>query len=135
MDDIELSDVMEIDWLLGAVVAINGDAFRELGGLDDGYRLYCEDIDMCWRLHELGWKVEYLTTATVQHALGELTAKRFLTRRTLWHFRSMARFVRLHGLGRPTGAPVRRATLSAERADLIDLIEAPFAGVLSDNAA
>jgi exopolysaccharide biosynthesis polyprenyl glycosylphosphotransferase len=93
--------VRDADWLLGAAIAVRGEAFRRLGGFDDGYRLYCEDIDLCWRLHEDGWAVRYLPSAVIQHDLGELTRKRFLTVRTVWHFRSMARFVRLHGLGRP----------------------------------
>ncbi len=101
MSDSTLREVTEVDWLLGAVMAIRAEAFQELGGFDDGYRLYCEDLDLCWRAHEAGWRVEYLPHATVQHALGELTAKRFFTIRTLWHYRSMLRFLRLHGLGAP----------------------------------
>lgn len=119
MEDVELREVMEVDWLLGAVLAIRTDALLDVGGLDDGFRLYCEDIDLCWRLHEAGWGVNYLTTATVQHALGELTAKRFFTVRTIWHFRSVLRFVRVHGFTSPPGAvraaesrrPVRRLDL------------------------
>ena len=122
MSDVVLSDVTEVDWLLGAVMAVRAEAYQELGGLDDGFRLYCEDLDLCWRMHESGWRVEYLPSATVEHALGELTAKRFFTIRTVWHFRSMARFVRLHGLRTPEpalpplGGGRRR---SVERIDLL----------------
>jgi exopolysaccharide biosynthesis polyprenyl glycosylphosphotransferase len=101
LEEHEGDEVRDADWLLGAAVAIRGEAYRELNGLDDGYRLYCEDIDLCWRLHEQGWAVRYLPTAVIQHDLGELTRKRLLTVRTVWHMRSMARFVRTHGLGRP----------------------------------
>jgi GT2 family glycosyltransferase len=80
----------------------------ELGGMDDGYRLYCEDIDLCWRMQEEGWSVDYLPDATVEHELSELTRGRFLTRATVWHVRSMLRFVRQHGWGRPLP---RRTTL------------------------
>ncbi|MEY2423475.1 MAG: hypothetical protein QOI95_3542 [Acidimicrobiaceae bacterium] len=131
MADSRLSEVMEVDWLLGAVLAVRAEALHEVGGLDDHFRLYCEDIDLCWRMHKAGWRVEYLPTATVQHALGELTAKRFFTVRTIWHFRSMARFVRLHGLRlepRPLLAgprPVRR----------VELIDGTPLTALSDSAA
>jgi exopolysaccharide biosynthesis polyprenyl glycosylphosphotransferase len=94
----------DVDWMLGAAVLIRGEAFRELDGFDDGYRLYCEDIDLCWRLHQLGWRVRYAPGIVVEHALGELTRRRFFTVRTWWHVRSMVRFVRLQGL------PVTRTT-------------------------
>jgi GT2 family glycosyltransferase len=133
MADSTLSDVSEVDWLLGAVLAVRMDALHDVAGLDDRYRLYCEDIDLCWRMHEAGWRVEYLPSATVEHALGELTAKRFFTVRTVWHFRSMARFVRLHGVRAPeprvAGAlrhrPIRR----------IELIDSAPLPALSDSAA
>lgn len=95
----------DVDWLLGAAIAVRTDAFRQIGGFDDKFRLYCEDIDLCWRLQDAGWRVNYLPTVTVQHALGEHTSKRFFTRRTIWHFRSMVRFLRLHGFRRPGYEP------------------------------
>lgn len=97
--DLSGDAVHDVDWMLGAALLIRGEAFRELGGFDEGYRLYCEDIDLCWRLHEHGWRVQHLGDVVIAHALRELTTRRFLTRRTIWHVRSMARFIRLHGLG------------------------------------
>lgn len=90
-----------VDWMLGAALALPADLFGEMGGFDDGYRLYCEDIDLCWRVHAVGRRVMYVPGAEMVHALGETTRHRFLTRLTWWHFRSMARYVRLHGLRRP----------------------------------
>lgn len=91
----------QVDWLLGAAIAMRSEDYRKLGGMDVGYRLYCEDIDLCWRAWESGRKVVQAPDAVVEHDLSELTRKRFLTRATLWHFRSMARFVVLHGLRPP----------------------------------
>jgi lipopolysaccharide/colanic/teichoic acid biosynthesis glycosyltransferase/GT2 family glycosyltransferase len=98
------SSSTDVDWLLGAALMVRTSVYHELSGMDDGFRLYCEDIDLCWRVHADGWRVALLPSATVVHDLSELTRRRFLTRATLWHFRSMARFVRLHGLGRPRTA-------------------------------
>ncbi len=94
-----------VDWVLGAAIVLKRSTWETLGGLDEGYRLYCEDIDLCWRAWEAGYAVAYVPGAIVEHDLGALTSKRFATRATVWHFRSMARFVRLHGLGRPALAP------------------------------
>lgn len=92
---------VSVDWMLGAALAIPARLFAELGGFDDGYRLYCEDIDLCWRVQARGRQAVYVPGAEMVHALGETTRHRFLTRLTWWHFRSMIRFVRLHGIGRP----------------------------------
>jgi hypothetical protein len=101
MLDTEFDRPAVVDWLLGAALALRASEYVELGGLDEGYRLYCEDIDLCRRAWEAGGCVVLQPEAVVEHDLSELTRRRFLTRATLWHMRSMARYVRLHGLRRP----------------------------------
>lgn len=101
-----------VDWLLGAALTMTRELFFEMGGFDDGYRLYCEDIDLCWRLHGSGRRVVLLPSATVVHDLGELTRRRFATRATLWHVRSMVRFVRKNGLMAPTATAARPEPVS-----------------------
>jgi N-acetylglucosaminyl-diphospho-decaprenol L-rhamnosyltransferase len=94
---------LPVDWLLGAAVAMRADVYRELGGMDASFRLYCEDIDLCWRVWSSGRRVVQLQTSVAEHELGELTRKKFLTRATWWHYSSMLRFVMKHGLRPPTG--------------------------------
>lgn len=101
----DLSRPRTVDWVLGAAIAVPTRAFWALGGMDEGYRLYCEDIDLCWRAWSAGWQVAYVPDAVIEHDLGELTRHRFLTRRTVWHVRGMGRFVRHHGLVGSGGAP------------------------------
>ena len=66
------------------------------GGFDEGFRLYGEDIDLCYRAKQAGWERWYVPQAAVRHAHAAVTDRRFLTRQTLWHWRSIARFVRKH---------------------------------------
>jgi hypothetical protein len=101
-----------VDWVLGAAIAVRAEVYRRLGGMDDGYRLYCEDIDLCRRAWDAGFSVALLPNAVVEHDLSELTRKRFLTRATVWHVRAMARFARLHGLRPPVTRPSERLTPS-----------------------
>jgi hypothetical protein len=84
------------DWMLAAFLLLRREMLDELGGFDEGYRLYGEDIDLCYRAAQAGWERWYLPQATVQHAHAAVTDRRFLTRQTLWHWRSIARFVRKH---------------------------------------
>jgi hypothetical protein len=99
-----------VDWLLGAALTVRTSVYRDLGGMDEGYRLYCEDIDFCRRAWEEAGSVVLLPDAVVEHDLSELTRRRFVTQATLWHMRSMARYLRLHGLRRPPISTGRRLT-------------------------
>ena len=87
---------VEADWMLGAFLLIRRTAFDQLGGFDEGFRLYGEDIDLCYRAAKAGWERWYVPAAVVDHAYAALIDERFLTRRTLWHLRGMLRFVRKH---------------------------------------
>jgi GT2 family glycosyltransferase len=84
------------DWFLGAFLLLRRQMLEELGGLDEGYHLYGEDIDLAWRARQAGWERWYVPEAVAIHHHQAVTDRRFLTRRTLWHWRSIARFVRKH---------------------------------------
>jgi N-acetylglucosaminyl-diphospho-decaprenol L-rhamnosyltransferase len=84
------------DWLLGAFLYLRRKMLEELGGLDEGYRLYGDDIDLAYRARKACWERWYVPNAIVIHQHQAVTDRRFLTRRTLWHWRSIARFVRKH---------------------------------------
>jgi N-acetylglucosaminyl-diphospho-decaprenol L-rhamnosyltransferase len=90
------SEPVSSDWLLGAFLLLRRQMLEELGGLDEGYRLYGEDIDLAYRARQAGWERWYVPGAVVVHHHQAVTDRRFLTRRTLWHWRSIARFVRKH---------------------------------------
>jgi GT2 family glycosyltransferase len=84
------------DWFLGAFLFLRREMLDELGGLDEGYHLYGEDIDLAYRARKTGWERWYIPEAVVIHHHQAVTDRSFFTRRTLWHWRSMARFVRKH---------------------------------------
>jgi hypothetical protein len=87
---------VEADWLLGAFLFLRREMLDELGGFDEGFRLYGEDIDLAYRAEQAGWERWYVPNAKVVHAHQAVTDRRILTRRTLWHWRGIARFVRKH---------------------------------------
>jgi N-acetylglucosaminyl-diphospho-decaprenol L-rhamnosyltransferase len=87
---------VEADWMLGAFLFLRREMLDHLGGLDPGYRLYGEDIDLCYRAAKAGWERWYVPAAVVTHRYDAVIDRHFLTRRTLWHWRGIARFVRKH---------------------------------------
>ena len=90
------TDPAPSDWLLGAFLLLRREMLEELGGFDEGYRLYGEEIDLAYRAREAGWERWYVPQAVAIHHHQAVTDKRLFTRRTLWHWRSIARFVRKH---------------------------------------
>jgi GT2 family glycosyltransferase len=58
------------EWVSGACMLIRRSALAAVGGMDESYFLYCEDIDVCARLRESGWDVRYEPAATVLHEGG-----------------------------------------------------------------
>jgi N-acetylglucosaminyl-diphospho-decaprenol L-rhamnosyltransferase len=46
-----------------------------VGLLDEGYRMYCEEIDWCWRMHEAGWHALCAPAAEVIHHAGRSTSQ------------------------------------------------------------
>jgi N-acetylglucosaminyl-diphospho-decaprenol L-rhamnosyltransferase len=94
--DEDVDEPVEADWLLGAFLLLRRAMLADVGGFDEGYRHYVEDIDLCYRAMRAGWERWYVPAALVTHDWAQVTDKRFLSRHSLWHARSMARFVRRH---------------------------------------
>ncbi len=84
------------DWMLAAFWLVRRTMFDELGGFDERFRLYGEDIELCYRAAKHGWERWYVPDAVVTHEYAAVIDRRLLTRRTLWHWRGIARFVRKH---------------------------------------
>ncbi len=90
------TEPVEADWMLGGSLLLRREMLDELGGYDDGYRMYGEEIDLCYRAAKAGWERWFVPEAVVRHRWDALTDRVFWTRRTLWHWRSVVRFVRKH---------------------------------------
>jgi GT2 family glycosyltransferase len=84
------------DWFLGAFLFLRRQTLEELAGFDEGYHLYGDDIDLAYRAAQAGWERWYVPDAVAIHHHQAVTDRRFLTRRTLWHWRSILRYVRKH---------------------------------------
>jgi GT2 family glycosyltransferase len=90
------SEPVEADWMLGGFLMLRRGMLEELAGFDEGFFLYGEDIDLCYRARRAGWQRWYVPAAVVEHEHQAVTDRRLLTRRTLWHWRGILRFVRKH---------------------------------------
>ena len=57
-------------WVSGSCFLARRVAMEELGGFDEAYFMYNEDMDLCWRAHDAGWGVGFAGTAEVTHVQG-----------------------------------------------------------------
>jgi N-acetylglucosaminyl-diphospho-decaprenol L-rhamnosyltransferase len=81
----------DVDWLSGSAVWLRRRALDEVGGWDERYFMYVEDVDLCWRLTQGGWRVSYEPAGTVMHVQGA-TTQAHPYRMLLEHHRSLWRF-------------------------------------------
>ncbi len=63
----------EAGWLSGACVLVRRAAFDSVGGFDDEFFMYFEDVDLGYRLGQRGWRNVFVPTATVEHEGGHST--------------------------------------------------------------
>jgi N-acetylglucosaminyl-diphospho-decaprenol L-rhamnosyltransferase len=94
----------EVDWVSGACMLIPRDAFDEVGGFDERFPLYGEELDIATRLRDAGWNVLFTPRVEVLHEIGVSTGRS--RRILLMHSGSIYRYYRKH---RALGW--RRATL------------------------
>lgn len=78
------------DWAGGMFLLFPRDVFKKLGGFDQRYFLYYEDVDICARLRLLGYEVVVCPQARVIHHAQRSSHRSFKYLR--WHLRSMLRF-------------------------------------------
>ena len=95
------------EWLSGACMLARRSALEPIGGFDEGFFLYCEDMDLCARLRAAGHEIRYEPGVSVHHEGG-----RSAPRASLYAIlaRSRTRYARLHA--RPLSAFLQRAGLA-----------------------
>ncbi|AGW91657.1 hypothetical protein N234_16635 [Ralstonia pickettii DTP0602] len=79
----------QVDWVAGMCLMFDSESFRAVGGFDERYHLYCEDVDICLRLHLMHRQVNWVKDATVIHDARRSSRRRL--RYIWWHLSSMMR--------------------------------------------
>lgn len=103
----------EVDWLSGAAVWLRRAALDRVGGWDEGFFMFFEDVDLCRRLEADGWRVAYEPIGRVVHVVGASRSGRRY-RSIYWHHRAAYRYAAKwwHGPRRAL-LPVAAAFLAA----------------------
>ncbi len=93
MKDLERKEPCEVDWVSGAAMLLRREAALALGGFDESYFMYVEDVDICWRLRKAGYRVVFHPGFRLVHHIGK-TSSQQSTRMLYHHHRSMFIFFR-----------------------------------------
>ena len=83
----------DVDWVSGACFLARREVLDRLGGFDESYFMYSEDVDLCWRAWRAGWRVAYEPSAAVVHTQG-VSADQRPYRMIVAHHWSLLRFAR-----------------------------------------
>jgi hypothetical protein len=113
---------------LGAALLVRGETLAGVGGFDERYFMYCEEVDLCRRIQAAGWQIYCVPAAEIVHLVGQSTRQfrdrmfvalwrsRFLMydKHEGWLFRRLARWLVRLGLW----AEARRARAAHRRGEL-----------------
>src|SRR3954454_6871677 len=96
-------EIRELDFVMGACMLVRRAAVDEVGGLDEGYFLFSEEVDWMYRFRQAGWKVLFFPGAEAVHVLGASHGGRLFRELVRGHVRFMTKH---HGVR--TGERTRR---------------------------
>jgi len=88
----------EVDAISGSCMMIRRDVFESVGGLDESFFMYGEDLDWCYRVQKAGWKVFYVADTKIIHYKGESTRRSDIDELKIF-YRAMRLFVQKHHRG------------------------------------
>ncbi len=103
------NEVHEVDAISGSFMFMKRRVYEEVGGFDEDYFMYGEDIDLCFKIKQAGHKVYYVPNTSIIHFKGEST-RRSSVDRTYEFYRAMSIFVeKRYGKGTTLSSLLRMA--------------------------
>ena len=87
-----------VPWAVGAALLMRRDAIDTVGGFDERFFMYAEDLEWCWRVRRQGWEVWFDPNAVVRHVGNASGTQSYGERRTVAYMHNTYRFYRsTHG--------------------------------------
>lgn len=86
-DKEQYNTAKEVFWATGACMFVRAEAFWKVGGFDDDYFAHMEEIDVCWRMKNIGYQI-YVEPQSVIYHVGGGTLNKLSPRKTFLNFRN-----------------------------------------------
>ena len=97
VQDVADGETAVVDWVTGACLLVRRDVVDQIGGLDEAYFMYSEELDWCRRIKAAGWQIVYLPTAQVIHHVGKSSEQAVTARHINFQRAKLRYFYKYHG--------------------------------------
>ena len=97
MNDVPRSGTMNVDWVQGSALMLRRQVYEEIGGLDERYTMFSEELDFCKRAKDAGWRVVFLGTAQIIHHGGKSTEQVAANKHIYFQESKLRYFKKHHG--------------------------------------
>lgn len=87
----------DVDWVTGACMLIRREIYNVIGGMDEAYFMYSEELDWCRRIKDAGWRVVYYPGAQVLHHVGKSSEQAVTARHINFQRAKLRYFQKFHG--------------------------------------
>jgi GT2 family glycosyltransferase len=87
--------VLEVDWILGASIFIRAELFESINGFDKDYFMFYEEVDLCKRVSNKGYKIIYSPQYNIHH-IGSVSGKKDYTLYTIRTYSSKYLYISKH---------------------------------------
>lgn len=81
--------IQRVDWLAGMCLVFQTQTFRDIGGFDERFHMYCEDVDICLKIHLAGGHVSWVQDSVIVHDAQRASHRNW--RYLAWHITSLMR--------------------------------------------
>ena len=89
--------MQDVDWITGAAMLTRREVFAQVGGMDEGFFMYSEELDWCRRIRKAGWRVVYFPEARIVHHEGK-SSEQVVAARHIYFQSSKVRYTcKYHG--------------------------------------
>ena len=98
MRDFDHKSQRDVDQLMGAALLVRKSIMNKIGGFDEDFFMYYEEVDLCYRIKQCGWRIVFLPQACVTH-LGGRSSQQISTAKRIMMLRSLLKYFRKnHGI-------------------------------------
>ena len=96
--DFNYDQEASVEQIMGACILIRYDDFKKIGGWDEDYFIWFEDIELCLAYQKRGWMIKYFPQAKIYHHESEAFRRQPPLRNQRWFLRSLRIFAKKHWL-------------------------------------
>lgn len=97
VEDAPHDQMLDVDWVQGSALMARREVYEQIGGLDEGYVMYSEELDWCKRAKDAGWRVVFLADAEITHHGGKSSDQVVARRHILFQQSKLRYFRKYHG--------------------------------------